>query len=671
MAMEKPIRVFCSYARKDMRYLQELRMHLQGLQRQGIISLWTDTDISPGTVWEEEIAKQLFSAQIILLLVSPDFLASEYVFSKEMSIALERHQLGEARVIPVILRPVLWKDAPFGKLQALPRDGKPVTDRSRGSLDEAFFEIAEGIRLACEELQVKHENKSVTPITPDKQPIHIYHLDQVFVKSGFPHLTFVEREDFGLLKLALALPGRGVIIEGPSGVGKTTALKKALEEVQVRKKVSKTVELIQLSARDPDHRERLTTLPKWHRGTVIIDDFHRLDLSLSKNIVDYLKYLADTEPESKKLVIVGIPQSGQMLVDIAFDVATRIDVFKWGKVKDELVFQMIEKGERVLNIEFDRRTDVVLAASGSLNVAQFLCLYICLKEQVDETQDQRRIVHCDVNAAISNVTTDLARKFSEPMRRFVAMGGHRDITCLRLLEELALSDEGFLFLPHLKDRKRELAHGIERFINERWMAKLYNEYPSCMNHLFFDQMTYALIAEDPQLAFYLKQMQFATMAKAAGKIISHARRKVFVSYSHKDTEWLERLQVHLKPLEREGILDIWADTKIIAGMQWREEIQNAIESSTVAIVLVSADFLASDFIEEHELPKILSRAKTGGTTILPVIVSPCLFVGSGIDVFQSINSPDLPLVEMAPAERERTLVKLAQIISQKLTEEGS
>jgi hypothetical protein len=151
----------------------------------------------------------------------------------------------------------------------------------------------------------------------------------------------------------------------------------------------------------------------------------------------------------------------------------------------------------------------------------------------------------------------------------------------------------------------------------------------------------------------------------------HAHSTVFISYSHKDAEWLERLQVHLRPLERKGILDIWADTKIIAGMQWREEIQNAIESSTVAVVLVSADFLASDFIEEHELPKILSRAKTGGTTILPVIVSPCLFVGSGIDVFKSINSPDSPLIEMLPAERERTLVELARVISKKLTEEGS
>src|SRR5437879_4103120 len=106
---------------------------------------------------------------------------------------------------------------------------------------------------------------------------------------------------------------------------------------------------------------------------VIIDDFHRLDLQLQRELIDYLKYLADTEPLSKKLVIVGISQTGQALVDTSFDVATRIDVFKLGLVSDELLLHMVEKGENALNIKFDRKAEIVLAASGSLNIAQFLC----------------------------------------------------------------------------------------------------------------------------------------------------------------------------------------------------------------------------------------------------------------------------------------------------------
>lgn len=94
-----------------------------------------------------------------------------------------------------------------------------------------------------------------------------------------------------------------------------------------------------------------------------------------------------------------------------------------------------------------------------------------------------------------------------------------------------------------------------------------------MNHLFFDRLAHVLVVDDPQLTFCLDKMQPAEIAKEAGKVIAYVRRKVFISYSHADAKWLERLRVHLKPLEREGIIELWVDTKIQAGMRWKEEIQ--------------------------------------------------------------------------------------------------
>ncbi|SRR6266436_2206735 len=93
-----------------------------------------------------EINIHLNSAQIILLLVSPDFLASEYCYGDEVERAMKRHEAGEAIVIPIILRPVEWEDTPFSKLQPLPTDGRPAT-RWR-NLDEAFLDIERGIRKA-------------------------------------------------------------------------------------------------------------------------------------------------------------------------------------------------------------------------------------------------------------------------------------------------------------------------------------------------------------------------------------------------------------------------------------------------------------------------------------------------------------------------------------------
>ena len=112
-----PVEVFCCYARKDQALLNDLKTHLSPLQRQNLIRIWNDTDITPGSNYETEINKHLNTAQIILLLVSSSFVASEYCYSIEMQRAIERHNRGEARVIPIILYPVHWQYTPIGKLQ--------------------------------------------------------------------------------------------------------------------------------------------------------------------------------------------------------------------------------------------------------------------------------------------------------------------------------------------------------------------------------------------------------------------------------------------------------------------------------------------------------------------------------------------------------------------------
>jgi len=142
----KRIEVFCCYTHKDQALFLELKAHLMPLQREGLITLWADTDIRAGEEWEKEIHSHLNTAQIILLLISPDFLASEYCFSIEMQRAMRRHEQGEACVIPIILRPVSWQKQLFAKLQALPTDAVPITSGKWRNQDEAFLAVTEGIR---------------------------------------------------------------------------------------------------------------------------------------------------------------------------------------------------------------------------------------------------------------------------------------------------------------------------------------------------------------------------------------------------------------------------------------------------------------------------------------------------------------------------------------------
>jgi internalin A len=136
--------VFFSYAHKDESLRDELEIHLKLLQREGVIATWHDRKIMPGSEWDREIDHRIERADIILLLVSADFVGSDYCWEKEVRRAIERHKAGEALVVPVVLRPCDWESAPFGKLQGLPTNVKPVT--SWADRDAAWTDVVKGIR---------------------------------------------------------------------------------------------------------------------------------------------------------------------------------------------------------------------------------------------------------------------------------------------------------------------------------------------------------------------------------------------------------------------------------------------------------------------------------------------------------------------------------------------
>jgi hypothetical protein len=138
---------------------------------------------------------------------------------------------------------------------------------------------------------------------------------------------------------------------------------------------------------------------------------------------------------------------------------------------------------------------------------------------------------------------------------------------------------------------------------------------------------------------------------------------VFISYCHQDELFLQRLRVHLKPLERDQRIEIWDDTKIRAGQQWQTEITMALKRSKAAILLISAAFLASDFVTSTELPSLLRKAELESTLILPVIVSPCRFLRDpSLNRFQPVNDPARPLAELSEVEQERIFDKVCQQI---------
>ena len=151
--MTRKLKIFISYAHEDEAMKNDLDKHLISLKRSDKIDVWQDRMLMAGTEWDSTIKKELEEADIILLLISVDFISSQYIWDKELKTALQKHENGTARIIPVILRECDWQDMPFAKLQALPTGAEPVSRFP--DKDQAYTNIAKEIARVADFLASK------------------------------------------------------------------------------------------------------------------------------------------------------------------------------------------------------------------------------------------------------------------------------------------------------------------------------------------------------------------------------------------------------------------------------------------------------------------------------------------------------------------------------------
>ncbi len=184
--MIDPVNVFYSYSHKDQRFRNELETHLAHLRHEGLIQEWHDRQILAGQAWENEINTHIASADIILLLVSPDFLNSKYCYKKELRQALDAHEQGKSLVIPIILRPSDWKNAPFAKIQGLPLDAKPIVMwRNR---DEAWLNVTQGIRLAINGLRINNLKRSIQALSVQRPLQEMHEIARHIAENNAPDI---------------------------------------------------------------------------------------------------------------------------------------------------------------------------------------------------------------------------------------------------------------------------------------------------------------------------------------------------------------------------------------------------------------------------------------------------------------------------------------------------
>jgi hypothetical protein len=233
-------------------------------------------------------------------------------------------------------------------------------------------------------------------------------LEEVFRLSGIPTYTFVQPDRYDEIKVSVRTPGRCLVLEGPSGIGKTTTITKVLGDLGISGQV------LSLSARKQSDLEYILELPNLgDLGTVIVDDFHRLDDATKARLSDFMKVLADSENAASKLILIGINKAGQQLVKFAHDLGLRVDVFKLETNSDEQIEKLIALGEEALNLKLPDTDAIAHHAQGSFQIAQLLCHKLCVLDHVLETASSPKTITTSLNVAIEDVMSDLARQFRE------------------------------------------------------------------------------------------------------------------------------------------------------------------------------------------------------------------------------------------------------------------
>jgi hypothetical protein len=416
-------------------------------------------------------------------------------------------------------------------------------------------------------------------------------LQQVFVTNGVPKYTFVKSKEYKQLLVALKTPGRGIVLEGPSGIGKTSAFIGALEEIPEKHKV------LTLSARKQEDIKLIEELPNLKPfGFVIIDDFHKLEDALKQKIADLMKVIADENDNKNKIVIAGINKAGINLVSFASDLNNRIEIIPFESNPDEKIEELISLGEKILNIEIGIKEDIIKSSQGSFYLAQMLCFNLCIEKNILEEQSQLTKVVTSFELIKSKVFENLYRRFNEVTIKFVQ--GNRlyregRAPYLHLLHWLALEEDWVLNLNKTIAQHDEFKGSISQITTKGYLKQLIEGNKDLRELIFYQERNNTLVIQDPQYVYFLRNLSWQKLSKDAGYVSSMDFKTKYdfaLSFAGSDRDVAEGLYNELAKLHFEIFYDKNEQYRILA-----EDVEDYLRpiyqsEALFVIVLLTRDY---------------------------------------------------------------------------------
>lgn len=446
----------------------------------------------------------------------------------------------------------------------------------------------------------------------------ILELQDVFVLSGVPRYTFVQPVEYVRLLVALRTAGRSIVVEGPSGIGKTTAVVKAIEEAGI------TARVVSLSARKKEDVAFIQDLPnQLPLGTVIIDDFHRLDDDVKKAIADLMKTLADEGADHSKLVVLGITNAGQSLISFGKDLANRVEIIPFEANPEFKVAELISLGERALNVAINVREEIIKDAQGSYYLAQMLAYHTCIRAGILKTAEPKACTEESYELVKAQVVSTLARSFHDTAVTFARgtkLRREGRAPYLHLLYWLSLSKNWSINANRETDRHPEQRGSVSQVVSKGFLADLIMGSEDIQRVLHFDSTNRLLIAQDPQFVFYIRNLSWAQLAEEIGflSIEFPSRYDFALSFAGSDRDIAEGLFRSLQEAELEVFYDRNEQHRILA--EDVEEYLGPIYASDAQLVVC---ILGPEYPKrvwtKFESDQFKQRFKSG--QVIPIVLS--------------------------------------------------
>ena len=445
--------------------------------------------------------------------------------------------------------------------------------------------------------------------------------------EGLPQFTFVKPPNFNEILLDIRHPGKPVILEGQSGTGKTTCVRKILEHLGA----SGTEYLTARFATDVHRIEEIARIGP--PGRFVIDDFHRLATPTQSQLADRAKFAAEAgSGVQTKLVLIGINQVGSELIQLVPDIAKRTGIHRIQAGSKSDIDSLIQEGCTKLNVEISDRDAIFIESRGDYWLTQQLCQTICTMNDILESLDKKTPLSFDIGSLRRKVVEKLSSAFYPSVKEFcrgVRFRPNND-PYLKLLQKIGQQDSSIIDLNELANSNPDVRGSINN-IKESRLEILLRDKPNCARHFYYNVGTKQFAIEDPALFYFLKNLDWQKLRQDCGfKATTRDWEYDFaISFAGENRELARELAEQLSVLDAHVFFDEHFEANFLGGA-WSKQFERIFGRDSRLVICILDSHYREKIWPTFERECFLPRVPAG--EVIPLFLDETHFVGIPKDI---------------------------------------